>query len=477
MDAQSKGIQKTLNLCLTSIPESACSKLTVVKLLTSQIKTIVNGNAFSHTMFFCVVGFVLFKRLYRDIGDICIFLAFLGTIISICYNFRALKKDPIFIAFFLSLLIPFISWLNSKIQIPEFARDLPNPFFFYDFFFFWFIAYWTKGQNSRIAVILASYCLSVVGIYITHSNDFVGELSRGLQGARIDFNIVNAQHTSLFAGFGLISSAFLFIVKVELSKKLEAAKKSIALALSVFFIVIIVVTQSRQVWLALAVCLFFAPLANKLIFGSHIKFRTIASAYFILALITFGAVNVDTVQKRLSAESDTLTKIASFDLESVPASGSAGIRLHLWSEALEWISERPIFGSGEEARQLVIRESSALPEVVRNTFTHLHSSHLETLLSFGAVGAILVYFLILWPVIYTTILPKTPPRKTWSAFSFIVVIFWLTVNCFESYFYSSNGIFVFSVFYGIIYSFRFVIVSRVDDHDLNSPRKKYFCHT
>lgn len=428
-------------------------------------------------MFFCVAGFVLFKRLYRDVGDIFIFLVVLGTIISIYYNFRALKRDPIFIAFFASFLIPVVSWVNSKIQIPEFARDLPNPFFFYDFFFFWFVAYWTKGENIRIAVILFSYCVSIILIYITNSNDFIGELLLGLKGARIDFNVVNAQYVSLFAGFGLIAAAFIFTVKAGLSKKLEIIKKSTALALSIFFFVIIIITQSRQVWLALAACLFCAPLANKLIFGSHVKLKAIISAYLVLALITLGAFNVDTVQKRLDSESSALSKIANFDLDSVQASGSVGLRIHLWSEAWEWIKERPILGSGEESRQLVIRESATLPEGVRTTFTHLHSSHLETLLSFGVVGAILVYFLILWPVIYTTLLSNQSPRKTWTAFSFIVVIFWLTVNFFESYFYSSNGIFVFSVFYGVIYSFRFTELSNLDSQDLSNRRKKYFCHT
>lgn len=437
----------------------------------------VEGKTFSYAMFFCVAGFVLFKRLYRDIGDIFIFLAVLGTIISICYNFRVIKKDPIFIAFFASFLIPIISWINSKIQIPEFSRDLPNPFFFYDFFFFWFIAYWTRGENIRIALILFCYCISVIFIYITNSNDFFDELLLGLKGLRIDFNVVNAQYTSLFAGFGLIAAAFIFIVKIGLSKKLETIKKSTAFLLAIFFVIIIIITQSRQVWLALAACLLCAPLANKLIFGSHVRVRAIISAYLVLALIAFGAFNVDTVQQRLDSESEVLSKIANFNLDSVQAFGSVGLRIHLWSEAWEWIKERPLFGSGEESRKLVIRQSAALPEDVRNTFTHLHNSHLETLLSFGVVGAMLVYFLILWPVIYTALMSNRLSRKTWTAFSFIVVIFWLTVNCFESYFYSSNGIYVFSVFYGVIYSFRFMEPSNADNQDPNNRRKKYFCHT
>ena len=133
----------------------------------------------------------------------------LGTFVSAYYTFRPVKKDPIVIAFFLSLIVPVMSWVNSKVQIPELAKDYPSPFLFYDFFFFWFIAYWTNGKNARIAAILLAYCVSVLGIYITHSPDIFGEIKRGLEGTRIDFSLVNAQHTSLFAGFGFISAAFL----------------------------------------------------------------------------------------------------------------------------------------------------------------------------------------------------------------------------------------------------------------------------
>lgn len=85
-------------------------------------------------MIACVVGFVFFKRFYRDLGDVFIFLVVLGTLFSVYYNFRSIRKDPIFIAFFISIIIPVISWANSKIQIPELAKDLPSPFLFYDFF-------------------------------------------------------------------------------------------------------------------------------------------------------------------------------------------------------------------------------------------------------------------------------------------------------------------------------------------------------
>lgn len=424
--------------------------------LIKNIESAVNGRSFSLAMFVCVLGFVLFKRFYRDLGDVFFFFAVIGTLLSVYYSARPVRKDPIVIAFFISLVIPVLSWANSKLQIPELAKASPSPFFFYNFFFFWFIAYWTQGKNERIAAILFAYCLGVLGIYISHSADFFGELVNGLRGVRIDFSVVNAQHTSLFAGFGLIAAVFLFIVKVDLRLKPEILKKTIATAFIVFFTLIVIVTQSRQVWLALIACLFLTPLAYTIISRSRTSTRAILISYLAFALMIAAASSLDIVNDRLAAEKPTLTKIVNLEFDAVPDSTSIGVRIHLWLEGWEWIRQRPILGSGEDARELVISESDSLPEFVRASFTHLHNSHIETILSFGAVGAALVYFLILWPPFSTVVLSTTPVKKTWKAFSLIVPIFWLTVNFFESYFYAANGLYIFSVFFGIIYSFRFV---------------------
>lgn len=428
-------------------------------------------------MFACVVGFVLFKRLYRDLGDVFIFLVVLGTIASICYNFRSVKKDPIFIAFFVSLIVPVMSWVNSKAQIPEFAKDSPSPFLFYDFFFLWFIAYWTNGKSERIAVILLAYCLSVLGIYISHSPDLTAEILRGLAGARVDFHLVNAQHTSLFAGFGLIASSFLLVAKSTLTRKLEICKKILALSLVAFFALVIVITQSRQVWLALAACVLLFPIALKLLLPSRTSTRKMLATYATLALLLVGAAHLDIVKDRLNAEGSTLTRIASLDLDSVSDSGSIGVRLHLWFEAWDWIQARPMLGSGEDARELVISQSEDLPDFVRADFTHLHNSHIETFVSFGIIGSVLVYFLMLYPTVYVAAAPPDAVRKTWKTFAIVVLAFWMTVNLFESYLYSANGIYIFSVFFGIIYSFKFGKQAKAVENAQENPRKKPFCQT
>lgn len=242
-----------------------------------------------------------------------------------------------------------------------------------------------------------------------------------------------------------------------------------------FFALVIIISQSRQVWLGLLACLLLAPLALKFIAPSRFSVRSTVFSYLIFAMMFGGLSTLDIVERRIAAEKATITKLIDLDLASITNSESIGIRLHLWWEAWDWIKERPVLGSGEDARVLVITQSENLPEFVRSTFTHLHNSHIETLVSFGLVGAGLVYFVLLWPPLFTATATSVPVKKTWKAFALIIAIFWLTVNCFESYFYAANGAFIFAVFYGVIYSFQFRQEEPTTGQLTDTPRKKYFC--
>lgn len=406
-------------------------------------------------MVICILGFVLFKRLYRDMGDLFFFVAFLGTIVSIAYNIKKLRKDPVFIAFFLSLLIPTLSWLNSRFSIPDLALPTPSPFFFYSFFMFWFIAYWTRGNQNIIAAILTAYILSVIGIFVTDSNNFINEISSGMNGSRIDFNVVNAQHTSLFSGFGLIASIFLFIVNIDTKKIYRQIKDSASIVFFMFFLLITILSQSRQVWVSLVLCFFAAPMVLRFLPQSRMSTKGVVVTYsgLILAMVMLSTSNI--ITKRVESEAVNIKEAVTLDLASIPTAGSVGLRIHFWMEAWPWFKARPLLGSGENTRELVISESPNLSDEIKADFTHLHNSHVETIVSFGLLGAALVYFLIFFPTINILKKPRSTAGNTWKIFAVTITIFWMTVNCFESFFFNWNGIYVFSVFYGVIYSFQF----------------------
>ena len=46
--------------------------------------------------------------------------------------------------------------------------------------------------------------------------------------------------------------------------------------------------------------------------------------------------------------------------------------------------------------------------------------------------------------------------NVWKTFALMALILWMVVNCFESFFYAADGIYIFAVFFGVIYSFKFM---------------------
>ncbi|WP_309045800.1 O-antigen ligase family protein [Marinobacter sediminicola] len=406
-------------------------------------------------MLACVVLFILFKRSYRDIGDVALGLLVLGTLYHAFKAGHHMKTDAYPRLFLISLIVPTASWLNSTLFIPELALPTPSPFSLYTFFIFWFLAYWIQGNEQRIALVLLAYCCGALLLFITAPAELTEELNRAASGVRVSFGLRNAQHTSLIAAFGLLASIFLMFSNTHLSRRLEIIKKLVSLLFIAIFIAITIAAQSRQAWLPIAICVGLAPALLKATGTIQIRIAPMVILYALIGIIGALATNLDVVQNRASAESSTLSKITHGDISEIPNDTSIGIRIHSWFEASHWIAERPVFGNGEDIKEDVIVAAESLPGWVRSEFKHLHSSHIETLLSYGIVGATLIYFIIIFPVARIIREKKGAEGAKWVIFSIFTLIIWLTINTFESFFYMWDGIYVFTVFYGVIYSFSF----------------------
>ena len=60
-----------------------------------------------------IIGFVLFKRFYRDIGDVFFMITFIGTLLSIFYNFKNFHIFTIFLIFLFNTLIFYNFYIES----------------------------------------------------------------------------------------------------------------------------------------------------------------------------------------------------------------------------------------------------------------------------------------------------------------------------------------------------------------------------
>ncbi len=115
---------------------------------------------------------------------------------------------------------------------------------------------------------------------------------------------------------------------------------------------------------------------------------------FWVLLIGITALNRPLLEKRWNEEKDTFLHLKSFDYDR-PAKDSTGYRAHLYRFALEGILERPVWGAGPAVSKRFIQESGR--ETLKSPnwkgemqwWDHLHSTHLEILFHYGAVGALL----------------------------------------------------------------------------------------
>ncbi|MDQ7066902.1 MAG: O-antigen ligase family protein [Sulfurimonas sp.] len=114
-----------------------------------------------------------------------------------------------------------------------------------------------------------------------------------------------------------------------------------SLSLIVLFSYLVLITQSRQVWLALLIVALIAPIAYIMIHkATAIQTALISLTGILLLLFLFS--NSDTLQKRLLEEQNTFNAL--IENNQTIEMTSIGIRINSWMDAKEWIIRHPILG-------------------------------------------------------------------------------------------------------------------------------------
>ena len=411
---------------------------------------------------FCVVPFPELSDLFR-----AIFLT--GSLGVLYIHKKRIYKEPMVILFFLVILIQILSWINSLIYIPEFANSVPKIDRLSKLFLFIFMAYWLKGKVNNVYVLWGCYILGfLVGCIV--SSDFTNEFRLGLQGMRVDFNIKNAQYTSMFSGLSFIFCFYCFIL-LSYTKKLTDNIKirvigSIFLFIFSFFLsTIVIISQSRMVWLGIAMSIMILPILLS-IFRKKINVK-----YYIIGYVLFFSITILSLIKVLplvehrSSEGDmqAIYKILNLDITNIPMS-SVGIRFNSWIEATHWIKEHPLLGVGPNGPGLVISQSKLFNDRINESYAsiktlrHLHNFHLEVLVSYGFIGLLLIYSLYInLPRSLFLIREKLPNANLWIFLSLCCITYWLTINSFESFNSRNYGVYSHNVFFAGLYTFYLAI--------------------
>ncbi|WP_295800677.1 O-antigen ligase family protein [uncultured Microbulbifer sp.] len=354
----------------------------------------------------------------------------------------SLRKSTIVWLAVAAIGVAFISWVASWILHPQWAESSFKVHRLTTWFAMIPVAAILGGRERNAHLLWA---VALVGLLLSPwiAGGGFAEWQRGLSGERIDFNLLNAQHTAMLFGtaaLGLLA----FAPRLLTAPRCSWLCRGLWLLALATCIAAIITTQTRGVWagfvVALAVLAIAAVVALRQRFKAQRKLIASSAIAACLCALALGYFTLgDIVNKRLAVEHETLQLVQQGDLDKVPYT-SAGIRLHTWEVALQWIGERPLVGWGGNGRSLIFDHSTRLPEDIKQRFGHLHNSYLDLLVNFGLLGLALLAALVYWLVsrclryYRAGLLPGSS-----LVFCLSFATFFGVINLFESYLFYDSG--------------------------------------
>lgn len=320
---------------------------------------------------------------------------------------------------------------------------------------FWFLlaGWWFGGKERSIFIIFA---IAVISLFA--SIQIKGGLlswQQLLHGQRVDFHIHNAQHIGILFGtvtLGLLAfmSRFFDPARPRLWRLGMICLWLIAFAASCL---VMLGSQSRQIWIGITAAFAVIIVLFARRWMKAVSIRRLSVLAFVLGAVIALGQSIDSFESMNTRMSKELTAIEKpdSDLEHAPMN-STTIRLLLWRNALEAISERPWLGYGGAAREIVFVQSD-LPPAIRKHFGHFHNSYLELWLSYG-IAAPLLFIGILGLLAGRLI---SAFRRGYLAPDIVIfglgwLAFYAVVNLFESYVSYRTGTYLMFIVGGALYS-------------------------
>lgn len=414
-------------------------------------------SSFMSMVFAC---YVLFYFLLPDFSKIFLIIFLLISFPLFYFRFKFFKKDPFFLFFLIAIVVQVLSWFSSLIFFSDIANDLPKMDRLSKLFSFLFVAYWLKGSKKYSLIILSFFIVGFI-TSILISNDFHKDFIRGLNGFRVDFELKNAQFTSMLSGVSILFIMFLTVFTFNMKSKF---KWLLLFLLSLSYLLaffILITSQSRQIWLGIIIALIFLPLLVfyyfKSISVSNLFFIPLFFSIFIFIFI-FSNINIvknRVVHQTLAKESEIIEAMLAGDFDNIPSKKN-GIRINSWIESFCWIKENPFFGAGPNSIGEVIMQSDKFTDKQKKRIGHLHSFHLEILVAYGILGALVIYGMYYW-LIRSLVLAhrENPELKMYTVLGICFLIFWIIINFFESFSSRSYGVYVHNIMFGCLYTFYF----------------------
>lgn len=417
------------------------------------LKNTLENKYYSYFMLFCIFCYAFFNIKYSRVGDVFLGLFLVGSLPIFAIYKDKIFKNPIVIILMMILVLQILSWINSLIYIPEIAGKAPTLDRLAKLFIFFFMAYWLQAKIKNIVILWLFFIFGFL-FAISTNLDMATIYELGLNQQRVDFSIKNAQFDSMLAGTSLLMSLSFFYLTAKSStfeKKLKAALLLGIFLLIVLFTYLVIITQSRQVWLGLVSVLFVSSLSYILI-NKKRNFKVLFIGFISIVAILFALGSIETVQKRVMVEQEDIKSL--FQEEKSIEMSSAGIRLNSWLDAKDWIVKHPIIGLDSEAISEVIQQSTRFSNDLKKEYGHLHNFFIETLVAYGFTGFFLIlamYYFIIKSIQDSDLSPSD--KKYYLLSSICFLTYWIVINNFETFNSRVIGVSTHNIIFASFYTF------------------------
>ena len=227
------------------------------------------------------------------------------------------------------------------------------------------------------------------------------------QGLWTEFTPLSTAGTRLLAATHAFYLTIAFMIGISLWAFKRIKKDKLALTIMGLWLIGIVGSLMRHLWLSLAIALIFIyslmPQENQVRLRNYIlkSVLIIAAAVSVIFLIVNIAPNINFAQSIYSPLAGLETRLVSFSQAN--SDSSVTWRLDLWNNAKNiWLSN-PIIGVGFGKEILIESGDWQSFEEIRN----MHNSPLAILVQMGVVGAVLLFTFIAlviaksWPYIFS----------------------------------------------------------------------------